>query len=108
MEQFPSIEQKKIEKQEVLERLRLTGMENEETMALVLKWRAEREEEVMKENTPKATIILNIEMADLYVAAGDKDGALESLQDAHYQAIQENETELQERIATKIQEIEAE
>lgn len=104
MEKTPSLENK-IEKQRVLEALRAKGLEDPETKALVIKWTEEQEEIVARENTPRATIVFNIERADLYLAAGDVEGELECLEDALYQAEQEGETELALQIAKKIEEI---
>jgi len=108
MENFPSPEnsQEKIEKEKVLEMLRANGFEHPETREMVIKWTEQQETLATKENTGRATIIFNIERSDLYLAVGDKEGALECLEDARTQAHQENETELYDQIMKKMDEIE--
>lgn len=92
----------KIEREKVLEMLRTNGLEHPETKELVMKWTAQREAEVEKENTSCAAIVFNIDRSDLYIAAGDKDGAKECLESALDQADQENEKELQDQIIEKL------
>jgi FimV-like protein len=94
--------QEKIEKGKVLEMLRTNGLDHIETKELVMEWTEQKEAEVEKENTSRATIVFNIERSDLYIAMGDKEGATECLEDALAQADQENEKELQDQIIEKL------
>ena len=105
MEKFPYPE-KKLEKKTVLEQLQANGLDHAETNEMVMKWTEQQEALVKKENTSKAAIVFNIERSDLYLAAGDKEGALECLEDARMQAHQENEEELYDQIMRKMDEIE--
>ncbi|MDP3947360.1 MAG: hypothetical protein Q8Q41_01560 [bacterium] len=107
MKTFPNPEnsQEKIEKEKVLEMLRANGFEHLETRDLVIKWTEQQEALVAKENTGRAAIVFNIERSDLYLAVGDKDGAIKCLEDARAQAHQENEGELYDQIMKKMDEI---
>ena len=96
----------KIEKEKVLEMLKTKGVEDPETKALVLEWTKEREVEVAKENTSRASIVFNIERSDLYVAANDIEGAIGCLESALTQAEHENEEELLKEILEKIEKLE--
>ncbi|MEQ1500409.1 MAG: hypothetical protein ABL917_03515 [Parcubacteria group bacterium] len=106
MEKAPNNESREIDIQEVLERLRATGPEDPETMELVLKWTQYQEELVRRVNTSKATMMFNILRSDVYLAAGDREGALECLEEARLQAHQENEETLYIMIMKKMDEIE--
>lgn len=107
MENFvkPENSQEKIEKGKVLEMLRVNGFEHPETRDMVMRWTEQQEASVENENTSRAGIVFNIERADLYLAVGDIDGALENLEDARTQALQENDAELYEQIMKKMGEI---
>lgn len=98
--------QEKIGKQRVLEMLQTSGFEHPETRDLVIKWTEQQEALVAKENTSRAAIIFEIERSDLYLAVGDKDGALECLGHARLLANQENEPELYDQIMKRMDEIE--
>ena len=87
----------KIEKAQVWEALRTKGLEAPGVRELVEQWTIQQEERVAK-GTSRDAIILNIDRADLYIAVGDRIGALECLEDARRQAFQENENELTETI----------
>ncbi len=95
----------KIEKETVIEMLRLHGFDHPETKNLVLEWTLQQEEFVAKENTSKASIVFNIERSDLYLAVGDILGALECLDDAYTQALHEDEVGLCQEIQKKREEI---
>lgn len=96
-----SIEQpsEKIEKEVVLEMLKINGFGHAETMTKVIEWTKQQEALV---TTSREGILLNISRVDLYLAAGDKDGAFECLEDALTQADQEGEIELQDEIINKL------
>ena len=100
MESFPNLEKKT-----VLEMLKANGFDHPETKELVMKWIEQREREVEIENTSRAAIVFNIERTDLYIAMGDREGAIQNLEDALGQADSEDEKELQEEIIAKIKEI---
>jgi hypothetical protein len=100
--EMPPTEEGNIEKGKVLEMLRTNGFDHPETRELVIKWTEQQEALVV---TSRDAIVLNIERTDLYLAAGDKDGAIECLEDALTQADQENEKELQDQIVEKIKQI---
>ncbi len=96
----------KIEKEKVLEMLRLNGFEDPKTKEMVIGWTKQREAEVEKSENPNhESIVFNIERTDLYLAARDKDGAIENLNDALQQAEQENEVELQNQILEKLKDL---
>lgn len=105
MEHEPNLE-RRIEKSEVIELIKGRGLTDPAVMELVQAWTAQQEEQVTGEDTPAVTIRLNIERADLYIAAGDKQGALDVLEDARFQAQQENEDYLYREIEEKMSEIE--
>jgi translation elongation factor EF-1beta len=97
----------KIEKQKVLDMLRMNGFGHPETKELVVEWTKQKEAEVeQSENPNRESIIFNIERTDLYIAVGDKEGAIECLEDALTQADQENEVELQNQILEKLKSLE--
>lgn len=97
----------KIEKDKVLEMLRLNGIEHSETMAMVVSWTKQQEALVVQEGTVEARIIFELERSDLYLAIGDTKGYLDCLEDARTQAYYENETELYDQITKKMNEVEA-
>ncbi len=101
-----SNEGREINKDEVLIALQKEKVPSQETRDLVLKWTLQEEAKVNKENTSRATIIFNINRADLYVAVGDIDGALECLEGARLQAHQEGEKDLYNQIMKKMDTIE--
>jgi hypothetical protein len=105
MESEPNLE-RRIEKSELTELIKGRGLTDPAVMELVQAWTTQQEEQVTGEDTPAATIRLNIERADLYLAAGDKQGALEVLDDARFQAHQENEDDLYRETEEKMSEIE--
>jgi hypothetical protein len=108
MEQIPKQEggENKIEKATVLDLLRAKGFEDGEAKEAVMRWTEQREAEVNAINTSRAAIEFNIERAELYIAVGDKEGALDCLHDARMQAHQENEGALYADILEKMDEIE--
>jgi hypothetical protein len=85
-----------IKKDDVLVALR---SKSPRAMELVNTWTKQQEALVV---TSKDAIVLNLSRADLYVAAGDLKGALECLQDALYQAVQEGEDLLCKQIKGEI------
>lgn len=111
MEKFPSPENhqehtEKIEKEKVLEMLRAHGFDHPETKEIVTKWAEQREASVMEKNTRRAQVLFEIERSELYLAAGDAEGALRCLEDARFVAHQENEHELYGQIMKRMDEIE--
>lgn len=102
MERFPGGEGK-VEKGAVLEAIRTKGLEDPETMALVVRWTKEREEERNRAASPRVGIQFEIDRADLYIAAGDIGGAIEGLEWALEHARGENQTDLYEKIKEKIE-----
>ncbi len=105
MEGTPN-EEIKIEKAEVIEMLRTRGFDDLEVRSLVLEWTIQQETLVAIEYTARASITFNMDRADLYMAIGDTDGALQALEDARLQAHSEGETELYDRIMAKMDEME--
>src|ERR1035437_8525305 len=105
MEELPN-QERKIEKSEVIELLRTRGFEDPEVKESVTQWTIQREALVTQEGTATASIIFNMDRADLYLAIEDTEGALETLEDARLQAHQENEMELYNQIMAKMDEIE--
>lgn len=98
--------EQKVEKEKILEMLRANGFEHPETKALVMRWTEEQEAAVTADNTSRAAIAFDIERADLYVAIGDIDGALELLDSAREAANCENDESLYDKIMKKMDEIE--
>ncbi len=106
MEDLTNVENREIETSEVLDRLRVTGPEDPETMRIVIAWTLQQEELVRRVNTSKATTMFNILRSDVYLAAGDKAGALECLEEARMEAYQQDEETLYNMIIQKMDEIE--
>ncbi|MCC7160139.1 hypothetical protein IT399_00200 [Candidatus Nomurabacteria bacterium] len=104
MEKQPNREIK-IQKNEVLELLKTKGIENPEVKKLVVQWTIQQEEFATQEGTTTAFINFNIDRADLYLAIGDIEGALDALDDARRQAYQENEIEIYGQIMARMREI---
>lgn len=82
-EQIPS-------KEEILARLRLEGM-TDENRALVLRWTESRRKEVV---TPKDALTLNFEGLDFYIVAVDREGELEHARDVFENAFREGEEDI--------------
>ena len=94
-----------ITKVQVWEELRARGLEAPGNRGLVEKWTIQQEEKVVR-GTSRDAIILNVNRGDLYVAAGDRPGALGCLEDARRQDFQENDDDLGEIIEDKMDGIE--
>lgn len=107
METFSKSEnkQERIEKEKVLEMLRVNGFEHPETKSMVIAWTEQQEALVSKEKTARVRICFEIERSDLYVAIDDMDDALECLEDARMLASQEGEMELYRQIMNKMGEV---
>jgi len=101
MEGLPS----KIEKIEVIRLLKERGLDNPQTRELLMEWTIEQEIEVEIKNNPAAQINFTIDRTEMYLAIGDIEGALDTLDDARRQALQENETDLYNKIMNKMGEI---
>ena len=89
-ESFPLDNKKEIlktEKQVVLDIIMRHGIDSPEAMQLILDWTKNREGRVQ---TPNDQIEFEIDRADLYIAAGDVEGAIECLEDALLIIINEN------------------
>jgi rhamnogalacturonyl hydrolase YesR len=99
----------KIEKAKVLEMIRTKGLQDPETMDLIHAWTLEQEQQVALENTPTATLRFDLERVDLYLAAGDVEGALEFLENPEtglfYAALQQGDQEICSLVEVKIKEI---
>ncbi|MEK7187330.1 MAG: hypothetical protein AAB691_00600 [Patescibacteria group bacterium] len=111
MEKPPNPE-RKVEKGEVIAAIRERGLGDPQVRELVSEWTLQQEERIhgaglKGENVVQARIIFDIDRADLYVAAGDREGALAALEDARLQAHQENEMELYAEIMQKMDELES-
>lgn len=92
---------------QVLAKIREKGLSDPETMELVINWTKQEEERVTQEGTSEATIGLNIARADLYVAAGDIEGALDCLESARVEAHNEGLQDLFDAIMKKMDELES-
>lgn len=75
MEGAPN-QERKIEKSEVAELLKARGLEDPEVKELVTQWTIQQETLATQEGTAIASITFNMGRADLYLAAGDIEGAL--------------------------------
>lgn len=96
----------KIEEEDILEMLRVNGPKDPKTIEMVMQWTKQQEVLVETENTSCAAILFNIEQSNLFVAAGDIEGAIGCLWDAETQALEAGEVELYEQIKEKIGEME--
>ncbi len=92
----------KIKKEDVEAALKANGFGHPETMELVIKWTEQREEEVKNENTLAATMRLNVERADLLLAAEQKEDALREYEDLLEEADRRGEVEIQDLIVGKL------
>ena len=106
MEGIPN-EERIIDKSEVVNEIKTKGIEGLGVKELVERWTIEQEKNVEQVGTAEASINFNIDRADLYLATGDKEGALEALEDARLQAYQEGNIELYNKIMTRMDEIES-
>ena len=95
-----------VEKGELVERLRAEGL-TKENKKLVLAWTEQEEKKVEAEGSSEASVRFNMSRADLWVAIGDIDGALEALEDARQQAHQEYLDDLVSEIEAAMDKIEA-
>lgn len=96
------------ERNEVIRRLRDTGMESREAIRAFDAWAAGRERMVESlGRTPEARLGFEVDRAGLYAEGGYINEALDTLYDALYVAQQENEPELEERIRTEIAKLDA-
>jgi len=115
MPEMPNDEEIKVEKtedlsvpekiktiQDLIKAILVPGMLEATRLHLMREWTTEQEAAVQ---TSRDTIVLNINRAKLYELVGDKEGALDCLWEAKYQAEQEDENELHAEIFRKIQEI---
>ena len=96
MEGKPNLE-RKIEKSTVIELLRKRGIDDGEAKKLFMSWTLQREQETDK-STSRDRIIFNMERAEMYLAIGNNEDALDALDDARRQALQHNETDLYNKI----------
>ena len=103
MEEIPN-QERKIKTAEVVKILQSKGLDNPEAKKLFMDWTMQREMETEK-GTPKDRIIFNMERADIYLAVGDKEGALNALEDALMQAVGESEKDLYNIILKKMAEL---
>ncbi len=89
----------------VLEAVKLLGPNNFETRVLIVQWTLRREKAVeaykVKEAMARESILFNTDRAELYVAAGDIDGAIDSLYDAIDQAANEGHEDLRSMAQAK-------
>lgn len=81
-------------KEEIIARLDAEGF-NEEIRQEIVKWREFRESLVQ---STRDSIILNIDMFDMYVAAKMPEDAFDDASETYLQAMQEGEYDLVERI----------
>ncbi len=96
----------KISKQEVLAMLQANGPDHAETQKAMIRWTEQQEKWVdSQEDRNRARILSEIERSDLYVAAGDIEGALECLRLADWDANNQNLQDVRELILNKVAEI---
>ncbi len=81
-------------KEDLIARLHSEGF-SEEIRSEIVKWRQFRETLVQ---SVRDSIILNIDMFDMYVAAGMPEDAFEDAQETYLQAMQEEQYDLVDRI----------
>lgn len=93
-----------IDKEQVIARIKETGLDNPDTIDLVRRWKIQQED-LIKDDFCEASIVLNIDMADLYEAGGNIDEALNCLEDARYQAGQVDHKEFYDQITKRMEEI---
>ncbi len=81
--------------------IRATKPGDPERGMLIRAWMDQQEAAVAKENTPRADIVFNIDKADVYLAAGYIEVAVEYLDDALLQALQQEDIVLENEIKEK-------
>ena len=89
------------EKLEIIERLKRDGMTTENEK-LVTRWVIEREKLVQ---TPRDTVVLNIEIIDFYEAVGNDADTKEAVKQAYENARRENEDDLIEQLLQRFPEL---
>lgn len=89
-------------KQGVIESLK----KNPENKELFLKWLDKRRAEIDVINTSKATLMLNVEIAEIYREAGLIDEALDAFEAAAEMAYQEGEEELYKKLLDELESLE--
>jgi hypothetical protein len=93
------------EKENLISKLKSEGM-TETIRNEIIEWRKKREEQAMTTFMPNEIVRLNFEMSELYEACGDIDGMFQSLDDALFNADQEELIDTAEMISDKIREME--
>ena len=91
---------------ELMDMLGSRGLEDSETIILLEQWTIQQEKRADEDPTGKARIDLNSRRAHLYLAMGDKDGAIDCLRDALTGTINEGYDKLAERIRVHIDNLE--
>ena len=98
MEEMLSNESAPSVTREEVVRLFKDNAHSEEAIAALQIWMAHEEARVSQENTSKATLRLNVSVAELYRDAGLTEEALEAFEQAAQQAWQEHEDDLYESL----------
>ncbi len=106
MEGIPN-QERIIDKSEVMDEIKTKGIEGPGVRELIEQWTIQQEKIAEEFGTSESSINLNIDRADLYLATGDKEGALEALEDARLHAHQEGNLELYNKIMIRMDEIES-
>lgn len=106
MEKIPSRENIIINKDKIIEVIKEKGIEDAEARELFDKWLDNRQAEVEKKNTSKATLDLNIEIAEIYRDSAMIEAAIDAFHDAASQAWNEGDDELYEKLIDEIEKLE--
>lgn len=95
----------RVEKSQLLEMLREKGIHDVESQQLVDRWTRQREAEVDAENTLAARVRFNAERSELFLAAGDREGAIHTLSEAWGEANQIQDKAVRERLCEELLEM---
>jgi len=100
MEQIPNQESQ--ERVTLIEALRTKGIEDKETLEMLIAWTEKKEQEVERIGTREAQLDFEIDRAELYREAGLIEEALQALDDALMIATNEGLGEYSKKIEEKI------
>lgn len=103
--QIQTLEKKKFNKYEVVERLKDGGFNNPEAKAYLLGWIDQEQAEVEKIGTSKAVLDFNVVWAKVYRDAGMVEEAIEAFDQAAEQAWQERDEALYTELESEIEKL---
>lgn len=95
----------RLEKGQLLEILREKGIHGVASRQLVDRWIRQREAEVDAENTLEVRVRFNAERSELFLAAGDREGAIHTLNEAWGEANQIQDEAVREQLCEELLEV---